>query len=163
MENYNESDDAVPVHCGVCFMWSGVFTSLAAGVLSDRIGRGWVLLTCFMGSALSLGVLALVEHRLLALAAAVVLGFQFGGVPVVATAWVGDQADSADRPMAHACAFAWRDVGIGIAAFLGGWFKQYGFSDGACFLFFSGLFLLTGLAVALFLRPEERGASATHE
>ena len=124
-----------------CFMLSGVCVTYVAGWLSDRVGRGPVLAGSFFLGAAAQGILAFEAGPWLAALAACLLGGQFGTVPTVATAWVGDQSTQMDRPTAHACAFAWRDLGIVIAAMLGGWFREIGISFRCGFLIFGLIFL----------------------
>ena len=137
-----------------CFMFSGVCVTYVAGWLSDRVGRGPVLAGSFAAGALAQGILAVEGGPWLAALAACLLGFQFGGVPTVANAWVGDRSTEVDRPTAHACAFAWRDFGIAIAALMGGWLRQQGIGFRYGFAAFGLIFLAAAGASVLVARRE---------
>jgi len=102
--------------------------------------------------SLSLFILAAAPTPFVAAIAAFMLGIQFGGIPAVATAWVGDKSTPEERPMVHACAFAWRDMGAVISMLLSGVLLQRGWSFDKCFLCFGTIFLVPVFVSILLLK-----------
>ena len=89
--------------------------------------------------------MAYVHHPGILAGAAILFGIQFGTVPTVILAWIGDQIPPGERALGHASIFAWRDLGIGGAIVLGGSLTQSGWSYHNIFLAFAGVFLLAAL------------------
>ena len=122
----------------------------AGGWLIDRLGRQPVLCAVLLGSAVALLLAAALQHPLVFLICAAVLGVQAAVVPVGLTAWVGHRAEAADRPSTFAAIQMWFNMGTGLAilggpqmlSILGGWRGS--------FTFFAAIFLAcTALASRL--------------
>ena len=77
--------------------------------------------------------------------AAFLFGIQFGTVPTVILAWIGDHIPPGERALGHASIFAWRDLGIGGSIVLGGSLTQSGWSYRNIFLAFASIFLVAAL------------------
>ncbi|HRU05299.1 MAG TPA: MFS transporter [Candidatus Brocadiia bacterium] len=103
---------------------SGLLCSWLGGILSDRLGRWPVLLGGYALGGFSMLIMTRFSPDMpawLLCAALLLLGAPFGVTPTVVAAWVGDAADPAGRPILHACAFLWRDLGAVAAAVLAVW------------------------------------------
>ena len=128
------------------FLASGVLFSYLAGELSDQLGRRLLLIASFLAGAMGLVVMAQASQPFVMACAALLFGVQFGAVPTVVLAWIGDHTQAGARALAHASIFAWRDVGIGTSIVLGGSLIQSGWAYRTVFLAFASLFLLAAAA-----------------
>ena len=105
------------VFASICFAW-------LAGRLSDRIGRWPALIGGYACGGVSMLLMTRFSPFMpvwTLFAAMVALAAPFGAVPVVAMAWIGDIADSRDRPIVYAVTFFWRDIGVVSAAVVAVW------------------------------------------
>jgi len=133
---------------------SGLLCSWMGGVLSDRLGRWPVLLGGYALGGVSMLIMTGFSPDMPAATLAVallLLGAPFGVTPTVVAAWVGDAADPAGRPLLHACAFMWRDLGAVAAAVLAVWLGRPA-SLAPGFLAMAAIFFAPALiAVALWI------------
>jgi MFS family permease len=90
--------------------------SFFGGYFADRFGHTPVLITGFLASAAGLGVTIAWVSPFAVLITVGTLGLLSSTVPVVAAAMVGDAAGISRRPLAYGIVFAWRDLGVGVAA-----------------------------------------------
>jgi len=90
--------------------------SFFGGYFADRFGHTPVLITGFLASAAGLGVTIVWVSPFAVLITVGTLGLLSSTVPVVAAAMVGDAAGISRRPLAYGIVFAWRDLGVGVAA-----------------------------------------------
>lgn len=90
--------------------------SFVGGAMTDRIGQAAVLLGGFLAGAVGLAVTVFIRSPLSAAFTACTLGLLNSTVPVTASAIVGKAADRERRPLVYGVVFAWRDMGIVIAA-----------------------------------------------
>jgi len=90
--------------------------SLFGGYSSDRIGHTPVLVIGFLAGALGLEVTIAWESPFAVLITVATLGLLSSTVPVVAAAMVGDASTIQRRPLAYGIVFAWRDLGVAVAA-----------------------------------------------
>ena len=90
--------------------------SFWGGYLADRIGRTPVLVAGFAVGALGLVVTLMWVSPVAVLLTVGALALLGSTVPVVAAAMVGDAADIQRRPIAYGIVFAWRDLGVAVAA-----------------------------------------------
>lgn len=138
------------------FMASGVLFSYLSGRASDRYGRCGPLWVSFLAGALGVGGMALVGSPWLAAGAAFLFGVQFGAVPTVVLAWLGDQVPPGERALGHAGIFAWRDLGIGASILLGGSVTQRGWPYRSVFLALGAVFLAAAVVSWGLLRDSTR-------
>jgi len=90
--------------------------SFWGGYLADRIGHTPVLVAGFAVGALGLVVTLMWVSPVAVLLTVGALALLGSTVPVVAAAMVGDAADIERRPIAYGIVFAWRDLGVAVAA-----------------------------------------------
>lgn len=95
------------------------------GVLSDRIGRKPVLLTCTLLSAASMVFYALVSSWQGILLSRIFAGFAAANV-VVAQAYIADSSDESTRAKAMGRVGAVLSLGLVAGPALGGWLSRYG-------------------------------------
>lgn len=131
-----------------CYYGLGVLFSYIGGRISDWTGRRRVLLASFACGGLAMLLLAWAKGPVGFGLAAALFGVQFGAIPSVAMAWVGDVTTPQDRPAAHASTFAWRDLGAGGAAVLVACLAEGGFAARQSFIMFAGIFFATVALVA---------------
>lgn len=125
--------------------------SLWGGWLADRTGHGFILAGGFVAAAAGMVLAAQWQTVAAAALAATALALLGGTVPVVATAMVGDSADRTRRPLAYGALFAWRDLGVVLAAVWGKVLMRGGGDFTETFNTFAVAFVLCGL-VALMLQ-----------
>lgn len=90
--------------------------SFFGGYFADRIGYTPVLVAGFLTSAVGLAVTIAWASPFAVLITVGTLALLSSTVPVVAAAIVGDAAGTSRRPLAYGIVFAWRDLGVGVAA-----------------------------------------------
>jgi predicted MFS family arabinose efflux permease len=127
------------------FLASGVLFSLIGGQASDRFGRRLPLVISFLLGAGGLLSMSYPTNPWILACGAFLLGVQFGTVPTVILAWVGDHVPPGERALGHASIFAWRDLGIGVSILLGGSFTQWGWPYRSVFLLSASIFLMAAL------------------
>jgi MFS family permease len=150
-----------------CYLLTGMFSTIASGRLSDRIGRTKVVTFSLLCGALGLAIFGMTRpailgaHWLLAASTvtlfavgAVFVGIASGAIPTVALAWVGDNSTEAERPTIHACVFAWRDFGFVGVTYLGVLLQGQNLPLQSCFLVFSAVFLAAAALSGLLLYHE---------
>lgn len=124
--------------------------SSAAGRISDRLGRWQTFVGCLVAPGLLLTVIGLFEaNRVLVCIAAMVLSCPHGGLSPVMMAWVGDLSTQETRSTVHACAFSWRDLGVGLAILLGGTLQELLPKEEMIFLAFGLFFVVAGAVTFL--------------
>ncbi len=126
-------------------------TSIIGGALNDRIGQAWTMAGGFVSAALALWLATQWSTVASAAIAATALALLNGTVPVVATAMIGDSADSRRQPLAYGAVFAFRDLGVALAAVWGKVLMGPSAEFTHTFNTFALVFLACG-AVALMLR-----------
>ena len=143
------------------FSFSLLSSRALAGALSDRVGRGPVLVPALLAGAAAMGLLATTQSQAALLLVAVVYGAGFGAVQVMAAAMVADRTPAyAAAAGAATYTVAW-DVGGLFGSILLGVVAQatsYAATFALC-----ALLPLGGLAlyfVRLRARPFEAGASS---
>lgn len=138
--------------------------SLTGSPASDKWGRGAVLFVSFGIGAAGLGAASAVPAAWSAALAAFLLGLLGGLVPPVASALVGDVADSAERPSALGAVFFWRDLGVvlvfvvSITRALGG----LSLDPRGLFGAFAVLFGVCAVLSAILVAHESRRDTAAH-
>ncbi|NLJ36850.1 MAG: MFS transporter [candidate division WS1 bacterium] len=90
--------------------------SVLGGHVVDRVGHTPVLMGSFLIGAAGLLVAVLWHSAYAVMIAGFTLGLLGSMVPVVASAIVGNAANINRRPLAYGVMFAWRDLGIAVAA-----------------------------------------------
>ena len=131
--------------------------SFSGGALADRVGHGFILAGGFFVAAAGMLVAGHGQSVGSAAIAALALGTLSGAVPVVATAMVGESADRQRRPLAYGALFAWRDIGVVVAAVWSKVLMRGTLDFGATFASFAYVFVLCGLvALALERYAKER-------
>ncbi len=91
--------------------------SYMGGSLTDKIGHVPVLSGGFLSGVVGLVITVMWVNPYAVVIAALALGLLGSTVPVVAAAIVGDAADAKRRPLVYGIVFAWRDLGVAVAAF----------------------------------------------
>jgi MFS family permease len=142
------------------YLVTGTLVTLAAGHLSDRIGRVSVIALSFAAGTVGLALFGLVSPAALGWTArplfavgAVLVGMT-GAIATAVLAWVGDQSSEAERPTIHACVFAWRDFGFVGVTYLGVLLQVKDLPLQSCFLVFSGVFLAAAVVSGLLAKRE---------
>lgn len=128
------------------FYLARLCTNLVGGRLSDRMGRGKVLLGAFLLS--SAGMLLVSQwHETLAslLLGTASLGVLFSAVPFTTLASIGDFVEPRRRQIAYGLLFVWRDLGVALSVLMGLYVRRFLGGFERLFLFFSVLFLLLSL------------------
>ncbi len=114
------------------------------GYLADRIGHTPVLVTGFAVGAVGLVVTLAWVSPIAVLVTVATLALLGSTVPVVAAAMVGDAADIRRRPLAYGIVFAWRDLGVAVAA-IGASVLGFTFDFSTMLLVFIVIFAACGL------------------
>jgi len=117
-------------------------SSYFCGWLSDRWGREVLLLFGFLFSAL--GFLFSIFNPALPVLylAAGLLGFQFGTVPVVVMAILGDETKPEERHLVLSGLYLWRDLGVAVAILSGMYINAYAHNFTLSLAIFSILFFI---------------------
>ena len=118
----------IEIHCGKewlkfilpVFCLAGILANFLGGRLCDRIGRWPTFAWGFAAGAAGLGIAWTSNHHAAIIAALVMIGVQFGLVPLSAFAWIGDNTTPADRASVMGYVFCFRDLGVALAIQLGG-------------------------------------------
>jgi MFS family permease len=131
------------------FYVSGILFSYIAPRLSDRLGRRSVLLAGFGGGAVAMTLMAFSDSAAGIGLATLLFGLPYGGIQGVAMAWVGDVTAPAERPVAHATTFLWRDLGGGSAALAVAFMQKWQWNYSQSFRAFALVFLVTAVIVAI--------------
>lgn len=125
---------------------------LVTGVLSDRLGRKWMIAAGMWLQAIAIGLIAAASTFTVWLTAAFILGMGTAMVYPTLLAAVGDVAHPTWRASAVGVYRLWRDAGFAIGAILTGVVADLAGSRSAIWLV-AGITLLSGVIVAV--RMEE--------
>jgi len=135
---------------------AGVLFGYVGPWLSDRLGRKALLVAAFWGGGFAMLLLGFGSGAACIGLATALFGVQFGAMPGVVMAWVGDITTPSTRPTVHAATFLWRDLGGGGAALAAAYMSVKGLPATTCFRVFALLFFVTGVVAVWGMR--RRGA-----
>ncbi|MFJ7592859.1 MDR family MFS transporter [Streptomyces sp. NPDC097617] len=141
----------------------GVISSLAAGVMTDRLGRRPTLLAAQTSTAFSVALLGFMEHPAAIAAVALLVGVTSNASRPAVAAMMADIVRPEDRVRAFALNYWAINLGFAVSAMAAGLIAEYSYRAG----FLGEAALTLACAVLVFVKlPESRperpgGASAT--
>jgi MFS family permease len=126
------------------FTFTSLFTRVIGGKLSDNFGRRVVLLVATLTLGTGSILIGLASSPFELFGGALILGAGYGLSSPAIFAWAADLAPEQFRGRGFSTVFMALEIGIGMGAFLGGWFYQ-GNTDNLPMVF-SGAGMLSYLA-----------------
>ncbi|MEV7615747.1 MFS transporter [Streptomyces sp. NPDC089799] len=142
----------------------GVVSTLAAGVLTDRLGRRPTMLAAQASTAFSVALLGFMEHPAAIAAVALLVGMTSNASRPAVQAMMADIVRPEDRVRAFALNYWAINLGFAVSAVAAGVIAEYSYLAG--FLGEAALTLVCAVLVYVKLpesRPERTGAAAAGE
>ncbi|MEU9666540.1 MFS transporter [Streptomyces bobili] len=140
----------------------GVISSLAGGVMADRLGRRPTMLVAQTGTALSVAALGFVHHPLAIAGVAFLVGMASNASRPAVQAMMADIVPPEDRVRAFSLNYWAINLGFAISSMGAGFIAEFSYLAG--FLIEAGMTLACAIVVFLRVpesRPEQDGKSMT--